>query len=270
MARIALGESRVRARRRRRRILLGTIAVGLVVIVFAGAVLLSRAPFLQVTSVVVSGAGAVGSTTIQGLAEQEMAEDYLYFFSKHNIFLYPKQGIEQGLLQKFPTLQSAAVQAENFHTVSIAVTERKPVALWCGEDASAESGCYLLDADGFAYAPAPEYSGDAFEHYYGALATSTRHYLSPDEFRSLSALVAAIAGKETNEGVQSVFVDAQNDAHLVLSGGCEVRFGASDEGVFQRFTLALTADPFTAHPLSDFEYLDLRFGDKIYYKLKAK
>jgi hypothetical protein len=38
--------------------------------------------------------------------------------------------------------------------------------------------------------------------------------------------------------------------------------------VYQHFTLALTADIFKAHKLSDFHYLDLRFGNKLYYKLR--
>ena len=35
-------------------------------------------------------------------------------------------------------------------------------------------------------------------------------------------------------------------------------------------TLALEAEPFKGHALSDFEYLDLRFGDRLYYKLKSE
>jgi hypothetical protein len=38
--------------------------------------------------------------------------------------------------------------------------------------------------------------------------------------------------------------------------------------VYQRFVLALGADAFQGHTLGDFEYLDLRFGDKLYYKLR--
>ena len=47
-------------------------------------------------------------------------------------------------------------------------------------------------------------------------------------------------------------------------------FTLVDQGgdVFERLTLALTSGPMAAHKLGDFQYLDLRFGDKLYYKLK--
>ena len=49
-------------------------------------------------------------------------------------------------------------------------------------------------------------------------------------------------------------------------------FALGDDGgdVFDRFSLALQSDLFKKHALSDFDYLDLRFGDKLYYKLKTK
>ena len=67
------------------------------------------------------------------------------------------------------------------------------------------------------------------------------------------------------------FVDSNGDVHIMFASGFTLLFPISADGgdVYQRFTLALQSDPFTSHKLSDFEYLDLRFGDKLYYKLKA-
>jgi len=44
----------------------------------------------------------------------------------------------------------------------------------------------------------------------------------------------------------------------------------SDSGadVLERIALALQSEPFAKRSLTDFAYLDLRFGDKLYYKLK--
>jgi len=49
-----------------------------------------------------------------------------------------------------------------------------------------------------------------------------------------------------------------------------VIFALSDSGgdVYERFVLALTAEPFEGRSTGDFEYLDLRFGDRLYYKLR--
>ena len=132
--------------------------------------------------------------------------------------------------------------------------------------------CFLLDEDGVAYGGALTFSGDAYTRYYGALTGSTtpKHYLNPAQFRSLSALVDTIAESQKDEPLRSVWVDASDDVHLAFASGFTLLFTLSADGgdVYQRLTLALQSDPFKSHKLSDFEYLDLRFGDKLYYKLK--
>jgi len=60
------------------------------------------------------------------------------------------------------------------------------------------------------------------------------------------------------------------DVSVRFANSFTLRFALSDAGgdIFERFSLALTSEPMKAHKLSDFQYLDLRFGDKLYYKLK--
>jgi hypothetical protein len=67
-----------------------------------------------------------------------------------------------------------------------------------------------------------------------------------------------------------MYIDEAGDAHLTLSNLFTLIFpaGANMGEVLQRFSLALTTEPFTTHALSDYEYLDVRFGAKLYYKLK--
>ena len=70
--------------------------------------------------------------------------------------------------------------------------------------------------------------------------------------------------------MQSISVDAVGDVRVMFTNGFTLIFALSDDSgdLFERFSLALSSGPFVAHTLSDFAYLDLRFGDKLYYKLK--
>jgi hypothetical protein len=67
-----------------------------------------------------------------------------------------------------------------------------------------------------------------------------------------------------------VSVDNNNDVEATFGSGFVLKFALDDAqgDVFERFSLALTSDPFKNKQLSNFAYLDLRFGDKLYYKLK--
>ncbi|MDO8518135.1 MAG: hypothetical protein Q7S26_02495 [bacterium] len=277
MARVVLGESRFKARRRKRRILLASSVCTVLLVVVGGSIFLARAAFLRITMIVVSGASVVPPDAIQALVQQDIAGTYLFAYPKANILLYPKNNIKRQLFTQFPTLKDVDVHAINFHTLDVAVVERQPVALWCADASS--SPCFLLDTDGLVYAPAPSYSGDAYKKYVGGASGALPwQYLTQEEFHALSALVDAVAKKESAETVTSITVDANNDVHLVFGSGPDASMGPGftllfalhdDTGkIFERFTLALTSTPFTVHQLADFEYLDLRFGDKLYYKLK--
>ena len=272
MTRAGLPQSGLRARRRKRRAIYATLGVFTAFIVSAGIVFLSWAPFMRITSVAISGEHAVAASAIESVVEGELAGSYAHLFSRSNVLFYPKGAIEQELFAQFPTLASVSARAQGFHTVNVVVTERQPIALWCGAEIATSSDCFLMDKDGVVYAPAVIYSSGAYQQYYGAVGGKAlpEQYLDSGQFYSLFNLVAAIETKVATDTVQTVYVDGNGDAHVQFGSGFTLLFNIGDDsgGILQRFTLALTAAPFLAHPLSSFEYLDLRFGDKLYYKLK--
>ena len=96
-------------------------------------------------------------------------------------------------------------------------------------------------------------------------------YLAPGAFNSLSALIDAIAQNQPQDVITSVEVDSSNDVHVGFASGFMLLFPLSADGgdVYNRFILALQSDVFAGRTIADFEYLDLRFGNKLYYKLKA-
>ena len=275
MARVELGESRLRARKRRRRVFLIAGAFLCVGAVVGGAVWLSRASFLRIQTIQVSGAVAVATSTVSNSAEQTISGNFFYLFPKNNIFLYPKREIISSLLAENPILKNAEVHAQDFRTIAVAVLERQPKALWCpsGEiPPGQDSSCLFLDEDGVAYAAAPDFSSPVYVTYSGSLQGTVppRKFLTSGQFRTLSALVDALAKTQKGDPIRHVAVDENGDVRTYFQNDFLLMFALSAEGgdVFERFSLALTAEPFKNRKLSDFEYLDLRFGDKLYYKLK--
>lgn len=265
MSRVDLPQSRLRARRKRMRTRLTIVSVAALVLLLVFVVGLTHLPFLQVREVQVLGQKTLASTTLASYIGEQIAGYYLFVVPKRNIFIYPKRAIADGLLLEFPELRAADVHAGNFHTIEAEVIEREPKALWCQG-----SQCYLMDQTGVVYGYAE--GDDGFVSYRGPTEGDSlpRQYLSPEQFESLFALVDAVSQKLPESPVETVEVDTQLDAEATLSNGFVLRFALSDAGgdVFERFTLALTSSPFAGHSLSEFQYLDLRFGDKLYYKLK--
>jgi cell division septal protein FtsQ len=269
MARVALPESKIRARRKRLRFIIAGVAVAAVFLVTGLLAWGSHAPFLKIERINITGAATLASSTIQSFVQKQITGNYLYIFAKDNILLYPKHALMNDLLSKYPVLKVADVHADDFHTVKVAVVERQPKALWC----KSEGDCYFMDEDGTVYGEAPTFSAPVYQSYFGKAGSKLpAQYLSVDQFHTLSALVDAIAQKESPEQVESVKVDGVGDVRMNFTSGFTIIFplSAATGDTFERYSLALTSDPFKNHPRSDFLYLDLRFGDKLYYKLKTE
>ena len=276
MARVELPESRLRLRKRRRRVRI-TSAIGILILLLTcGVVSLTYWPALQIKTVAISGAQTLPPGTIEAFVRDRLAGEYWYVFPKSNIFLYPRQQIAADLIKEYPVLASADVHAADFHTVAVNLVEREPRALLCSQD----NRCLFMDENGVAYTDAPTFSEPVYLSYYGSTTHSTgsgqacgtlpKQFLTPPEFQALSALVDAIAQKLPGEKVAAVAVDEAKDVRMRFADNFTLIFTLVDQGgdVFERLTLALTSGPMAARKLGDFQYLDLRFGDKLYYKLR--
>lgn len=272
MARVIRVESKLRVRRRKRRLVyvgLGFGALGIFIAILCG---LSWLPFLRIKAVTVDGEKTVMREHIERVAYSNIAGGYLHVFAKSNVFLYPRHAIERELVAQYPTLSTVKVKAATFTSLAITVTERSPAALWCGTSVASSTGaCYLVDKDGIVYAPAVIYSDNVYQRYFGgATGALPWQYLPAETFRSLSILLATVAQKQSLV-LDTIYINEVGDVHATFTNGFTLLFASNAKAgdILQRFTLALSADVFTSHGFADFEYLDLRFGNKLYYKLRG-
>lgn len=270
MARVELPQSPMRLRKRRRRLFVAAAGVLACAAVLGGAAYLANASFLEITDIAVEGAKSVEQSDIKARVTAALEGRYMGLFAKDNIFLYPQTQIRHGLEEKYPTLRTVDVHAKDFHTIEVKVVEREPVALWCPQGQVLPGvRCKFIDEEAVAYASA--FGDEPYITYYGPLSSSTPPlYLDKARFQSLSAFVAALSQKVPQDHVRAVAVEGNGDTRVYFQNDFVLIFSLRDDGgdVFERLSLALGAEPFVSHQLSDFEYLDLRFGDKLYYKLK--
>lgn len=277
MARVALPQSKIKQRRKQRRIRIAILAGVALLLLFAVVVGISWIPAIRASEVRVNGVSVATANAVKAFVKEELAGTTLLVFPKNSIFLYPKDEIAQKLRVEFPALHSVRVRVQvpsSFTTLVISIDERKPVALWCGDEV--DEVCAFIDEGGVVYTLAPEFSDTVYVRYYGTLIALEeknkfpKQFISPEYFKSLSAFVAAV-GKEVGP-IDRVAVQEDGDTTVSFKNGFSMMFVVTDDSgeVFERFTLARESDPFKGRPLSDFMYLDLRFGDKLYYKLKTE
>lgn len=237
---------------------------------------LSRLQSIQIDTVTISGATVLPVQDLEREARSVLTDKYALLFPKTNVFIYPQKDVERVLSEKFPRIHMFASKIVDNHILSITVTEREPFALWCNTipTDSIIPQCYFLDRDGFVFDHAPQFSGDAYFKYYGILpyeAPIGSYYLaSTTRFHELSEFVE----NAKNLNITPLYMTAkdQNSFELYIFGGGKILFDATENlsKVSERLSALLKTQNLVPREGGELlvEYVDLRFGNKMYFKTR--
>ena len=271
-------------KKRKQLLLRVSVVLGILVILIGGFAGLTQWKKLQIDMITVSGTTILSPQDIQNTTRQFISGNYFFIFAKNNALLYPRKGLQSFLVTQFPRINTITIGLQSYHTVNITLSERQPFALWCGsaptlDDQSASStptlssDCYFLDSTGFVFDRAPEFSGDAYFRYYGlvpyASAIGSTYLSEPGEFAQISKFETQV--KSLNITPLYIVAIDDHDFELHLYGGGKIIFNDTDLA-HTSDRLQLLLQKANLIPQKDGEllvqYIDLRFGDKVYYKVR--
>jgi cell division septal protein FtsQ len=263
----------LRARRRRARFAWLFALLVLLALLVYGVHWASYLPRLNIAAVEVSGASAVSAGLIEQYADSHLHDGSYHFFSHSNIFVYPKAALARDIVADFPGIRAAEVSRDGIvsNTLSIRVEERAPFAQWC-EGPS----CYIFDDSGFLYAPYDASSTAALPNgyvFFGALASSTApvgQTFIPGHMPGVVALLN-ILQQQTGLSPRTITIEGEQDLRIEFSEGFELKasFGADASTLARNLKLVFGSDALQGRE-GDIEYIDLRFGDRVFYKLKGE
>ncbi len=236
-----------------------------------------RLPAITIASVEVKGTSAVSADALKSIAEEKLNGSYAFLIPHRNSLVFPKQKIESAITDALPPLAKITISRNGFNALTITAEERMAVALWCEstsadvETVSSDVGapCYSMDKNGFIFASADNSS--ALVRFYGVIPGTpiSSTYLGGD-FASLNTLVTDIASS-INRIPNSVAVDTEsNDVVVALKDGGLLKFVRTSDRLA---TLANIASVFASQSFKankEFEYVDFRFGDKVYVKFRGQ
>src|SRR3989344_9005839 len=261
------------------------IKFGLIVLVFiiliATFSYLSYRPSIRIFQVELSGQTILDSEEVRKEVLSYLDDSYFWIFPKNNAFLYPKSSLENHLREVFKRIDVLDLELRGFQTLQVKVTDRGLLALWCDSaPVSYEEHiqnqtrqCYFLDNSGTIFAKSPNFSGDAYFRYYGLVSDNPigSYYLaSTTEFSQMNALVA----KARELSIHPVYMipNGNKEFTLFLRGGGKIYFDTRESLTKTSENLAsllrATIFKFDQNGNLPVDYIDLRFGNKLFYKLK--
>ena len=260
----------LRSRRRRARLWAVLFVLSCLAIVVAMLHYLSFMPRYNVQSVVVSGTSRIAAPEIEVYAYNYMHQSNRVLFSSSNIFIYHPSRVRDALLAQFPAIKSARVGRSSplSTTVEIALEEREAYALWC----KSVSRCFDMDKDGFVFAQSGGSHSSPYVFYGGISDASSApigSHFAEGHFEGLLTFLESLAHEGfTPEGAR---VENERDMTIQLKNSFYLKasFGESAQDLVKNLQLVLASDTLKDKH-GQIEYIDLRFGDRVYYKLKSQ
>lgn len=239
-----------------------TLVVGACVTLVFGIAGLTSLPQLAFAGIRVDGVQAIDPADVYELVTPLLSGRALGIIDRANRFAFSDNRAITVLSEALPRIESVAVMHDDKDLV-ITITERVATAVAC--EIEALTGCLLVDANGYQFAPT-ELIGNLFMY---RTEPQLRAFVRPTEefvyLRSMRERLAKLGLYATSLTL------AYDEMTLNLANGTRIRFGIDDhERQFENLATILRSKEYaeeTGGDITRVEYFDLRFGDRVYYRL---
>lgn len=298
-----LETSRTAQKRKRRRIFKISLYSFFTLVLIAGISYLSFADFMSVKDIKISGLREVKADSIRNIFKDNTNGRTFVLFSKSNIFLYPKSSIKNEILNKIKRISELDIERKGLSHVVVSIKEREPFAVWCKSNESKDEkdnqdslkedlytplislkinniplkeNCFYLDEDGYIFEPIDINKELSLVRYYNEESNLKigDYFLDKNTFTKLNKFAFSSADFlriRVNDAVvvsKDAVLFFDNNSRLILNLDSDL------EKTFENLAVFLGEPEFkgdsdTSNTFDLFEYIDLRFGNKILYKLKT-
>jgi hypothetical protein len=255
-----------RTRRRKRLVRLFILYVLGFLILCIGIFYFFRISALQIKDVEISGAGKVDQSELRAIAEKFSEGNVAYFIPKHFFIFYPKKEIAKDVIEKYPEIISAKVVLRGLNKVELRIVERTPYAFYC------TTSCYFADEQGFVYKEASSTDEHIIFRELRVLPEQSliRTYpLSTETFKEVEGFARNIS--ELNLHIKEIVIEVNGDLSVLTEEGkiiISFRESFSDQYSFLKTALSQKVFLYPDGSVRNFDYIDLRFGKKIFYKIE--
>lgn len=241
----------------------------LVVLLLCGLVYVSRLPKFQITETQISGLKFLETHDIQKHVDEQLSAYVLWFIPRSNIFLFSKKELNDDLYEN-PAISSVKISKNFFNTLEIEIEEHKKQSLYCINDLNEE--CYYINQEGMVYGQVDEYVTPEQEiiFYVPYKKIELKDTLiETDLYKTVFNFIKSADQLQIKIG--KVYLQEDGIIELKTRNGITLKTSIFDN--FEKDFLNLTAlfekEILDQNSFENVEYIDLRFGNKVFYKNKT-
>lgn len=268
------------------------LAVALALFAVAVAVLLgifawmATSSVFQIKNIEIRGNEMFSGDELMQAIRKDISGKYFFLFPRSSIFFYPESMIKKEIQNSFPRFKNATFYISDARVLVVSLSERDPSALWCGIkmlSSVIDETCYYVDDSGFVFGKAPTFSGVAYMKFYGKGNLKPEdpiggYFVSGDIFKKIFDIHEILIKYDKN--ISNVFLNDEGTLQFSGTKKCKILFDIEQplasfetniDAVFSSSDWAHgSAEPSEKSPCDQLEYLDFRFGNKVYYREKSK
>jgi len=224
---------------------------------------------MKISSVDVVGNRFVESSDIEKVFFEEVSGRHFFLISKSHFLFIPKGIISKKIENKL-SVESAIVRRSDINNAVVEITEYDPVAEYCSSDLD----CYFVNGDGLIFVKAPEFYADVLISLEGEIEITDgesvlgKSYSEIKTFRKLLEKIELLEIEKIEINKIST-VDFETFV-LYTVGGPTILIEETDipKETIDNLKAAITQESINDVQFNNIDYIDLRFEDKVFYKLK--
>jgi hypothetical protein len=178
---------------------------------------------------------------------------FLIIPNNHIVFLSKKQ-IERHILETYPSVEFVEINKTTDKDIIISIKDRMAMGVWCDEL------CYFFDDQGILFKKSFDYTGAVFTKWEIASSTPLNFY---DKALCTDVCIdKTFVSFLTQNKVMKVIMEGE-DLRMFTEYGYYIK--ALNNATTTMRNIALFKVEYKGSG-SELEYVDVRFGDKIFYK----
>jgi hypothetical protein len=212
-----------------------------------------RNPKFEITKIEIEGNEIISASELEQYVSNQLAGTLLGLVHKNNKFVYAKQSMKADLVKKYPRLKVVSMDVTG-GDLNVKIEEHSERYLYCLRGGA----CKYISEEAKIFGQAPTSTQDKMVTFNSALS-----YDSPEEVITfvLESIGIPIVSIDKRSGNKSV-------VHTAL--GFEIRYDSTEDAgvILKRLGLALSGDALPREKWTTLEYIDLRFGLKVFYRFK--
>jgi len=252
-----------------KRMLLKQLALGaslfaLFALLLAGVWYGTRLSSFTLTTVEVSGGETIDHAVVEAAVQKTLDGAYLGIIPRRFDWWYPEAAVYDAV-RAVPRVKDPQIERTSGTSLSVTFDEYVPFALWCVD--KTDTDCIFIDETGYAFTPAPKLKGGALVRYHslGAAPKVGDRMTSTENIKTMTDFIHLVA-RNLNLEISVVEFDSADDVFYVLAGGGELRATLHDSAsqVLDNLRTILASKEFAHIKPGNFQYIDLRFGNKVF------